>query len=439
MKYLVIVILAAAMALPSCGPRRVVRPQATLSAPEGAGAWLFYLAVEQGVEVPVIGEELLSATEVPLPKDDDGATVLTLTEKGLFLRGEGIAPVQSINEVLHLIVESGKKTPEGEIPETIQKAMAAANPVFNTLKSETHRGNRKVYLVADHRTSAASLAAIGIAGLFSGYAPPVVVGISPDGTPRGMRLTGAKPCPGVAAPKTPPRKRVLGMDGEPSSFTASGVTQIGDCKGLERPDWFNRRLESIGHCFMEEVDRNNRDGGDGGTLTLVVDAAGNLQSTSLRSPWAGGSPALQQCVHQNITAMRAPIAKGACILARSFRFEAGSMESIRVHAPKAVPPHYGRTVKWAFAAVNPDTIFMDVHHEGDGKTCPRTTTGALGWNVRGAEVDKSRMDAVLSGIEFDLDFLGIRVLGSMPLSDLINTATMWARKGTRVGITVRRF
>ena len=431
--------LASFMALPSCGPRRVVRPEPILSAPEGAGAWLFYLALEEGVEVPVIGENLLAATEVPLPKEDDGATVLTLTPKGLFARGEGIAPVKLIDDVLHLIVERGKKTPEGEIPETIQKAMAAANPNFDVLKTETHRGKRKVYLVADHRTSAASLAAIGIAGLFSGYSPPVVVGISPDGTPRGMRLTGARPCPGVTAPKTPDTKKVMGMDGEPSVLTTGRVTQIGDCKGLERPDWFNRRLESIGHCFMEETLRNNRDGGDGGTLTLVVDAAGNLQSTSLRSPWAGASPELQQCVHQNISAMRAPVAKGACILARSFRFEAGSTESIDVHAPKMKKPHYGRTVKWAFAAVNPDTIFMDVHYEGDGNNCPRSTTGALGWNVRGAELDRSRLDAVLSGIEFELEFLGIRVLGSMPLSQMIDTAAMWAKKGTRVGITVRRF
>lgn len=427
-------------ALASCGPRRVVSPQPILSAPEGAGAWLFYVALEEGVEVPILGENLLAATEVALPTQDDGATVLTLTPKGLYARGVPIVATKEINGALHLMVEKGRATPEGEIPESIWNAMAAANPGFNALKSETHRGKRKVYLVADHRTSAASLAAIGLAGLFSGYSPPIVVGLSPDGTPRGMRLTGARPCPGVAPPTTPKgQSRVMGMDGTPSSIVGGNITQVGDCKGLERPDWFNRRLESIGRCFMEEMLRTGEGDGDLGTVTVVVDAPGNLQATSLRSPWAGSSPALQQCVHQSLQAMRAPVAKGACVLARGFRFEAGDSMELDVQIPNPSKPHYGRKIRWAFASMDTQTVLMDIHHEGSAQQCPTSTTGSLGWNVRGVELDRSRLGVALDGVDFDLDFLGLRVLGSVPLSTLVNTGNAWAKKGTRVGVSVRRF
>ena len=142
----------------------------------------------------------------------------------------------------------------------------------------------------------------------------------------------------------PPAKatKVMGMDDTPSSIVGGNITQVGDCKGLERPDWLNRRLESVGRCFVEDMNRTGEGAGDIGTLTVVVDAAGNIQATSLRSPWAGSSPALQQCVHQSLQSMRAPVAKGACVLAQGFRFEAGDSLELDVHTPKIAKPHRDR-------------------------------------------------------------------------------------------------
>ena len=424
----------------ACAPASSVRPvEPTRSAPVGAGSWLFSMALDSDVDVPILEESLLAATERPLPPRDDGSLVLTLSPKGLYARGKPIAAVREINGVLHLLVEKGRHTPQGEIPEAIWEAMASANPAFKRLETKTHRGNRTVYLVADYRTAAASLAAISIAGYFSGYSSPILVGLSPDGLARGMRLQGARPCPGAAPPKAPTEKKRMGMDGYPSTLIATDVTQIGDCKGLERPDWFNRRLDSIGACFTEEAARRGDERGDAGTLTLVMDTQGNLQASSLQSPWAGESPALQQCVHRAISSFRSPVAKGACVLARGFRFEVDSPTILDVHAPSPAVPHYGRTVRWAFASMTPETVLMDVHHDGEMDRCPRTTTGAIGWNVQGADLDRSRMDAVLAGIDFKLDFLGLRVLGSIPLGDMLRLAGKWSTKGTRIGLIIRRF
>ena len=195
-------------------------------------------------------------------------------------------------------------------------------------------------------------------------------------------------------------------------------------QSLERPDWFNRRLDSIGRVhrrgFPAETSRRCR-------THLVMDATGNLQASSLQSPWAGESPELQQCVHRAISSFRSPVAKGACVLARGYRFEVDSPTILDVHAPSPAVPHYGRTVRWAFASMTPETVLMDVHHDGDMDRCPRTTTGAIGWNVQGADLDRSRMDAVLAGIDFKLDFLGLRVLGSIPLGKLLRLAK-WSTK-----------
>jgi hypothetical protein len=110
-----------------------------------------------------------------------------------------------------------------------------------------------------------------------------------------------------------------------------------------------------------------------------------------------------------------------------------------VHIAEPSKPHYGRKIRWAFASMDTNTVLMDIHHEGSSQRCPASTTGSLGWNVRGVELDRSRLGVVLDGVDFELDFLGLRVLGSVPLSTLVDTGNAWARKGTRVGVTVRRF
>ena len=432
-----ILVLGFALIFMSCSPRRVVLP--TLSAIEGSGAWLLYAALEEGVDIPIVGETLLSATEILLPKTDNKAAVLTLTEKGLFLRGQAIAPVQEIDGVLHLVLEEGRQTPQGEIPEAIWMGLKAANPRFDPLRSETGQGQELLYLVADHRSSSASLAAIGIAGLFAGYLPPILVGLSPDGTPRGFRFVGARPCPSTQPPRIPDLSVSRGMGGNSFAMAVGKITQIGDCKGIERPDWFTRRLESIGNCYMEESLAKGWDQPDSGVLTVVLDADGNLQSSSIRSPWAGKSPQLQSCVHAALQNFRAPRAKGACILSRDFRIQMGDTSEIEVSGPPIASPHYGRKVRWAFAAMDRKTVFMNLNHQGSATECPSTTSGVIGWNIQGVELDRSRMNAVLDGIDFDLDFLGLRVAGDVPLNLLVDTANAWVRKGTHIGITVRRF
>ena len=193
----------------ACAPASTVRPvEPTRSAPVGAGSWLFSMALDSQVEVPVLEESLLAATEMPLPPGDDGSLVLTLSPKGLFSRGKPVAAVREIQGVLHLLVDKGRQTPQGEIPGRSKPRPRPTPHSIDWRRKPIGATGKSTW----SRTTGPRLPVplpSALPGTFPDTVPRCWWG-SPDGLARGMRLQGARPCPGAAPPKAPTEKNEWG-------------------------------------------------------------------------------------------------------------------------------------------------------------------------------------------------------------------------------------